>query len=472
MRNRHHVLLVAVACCTVLLSSQIILFFQVSLGSISQTQVQWQAELATHEVKTRSSDNSSTTDAKSAVPIEISLNQQPHGYPWSASYVGQQQRRLDFSLLWERVYQPDLLAPPNRGPPLYLIRDGKLYLWKNHLNRVKDFRVSYYQNLIINGLNLVHHLRTHNKTIIDPRIIELVTQPLPFFVDYGDFRKCWDKTYPIFTFATFATTNERTVVDGEVQQCIPLGIPGYYDSPPSRPSAGNTSWDSIFHQPDQDYGWDTKIHEAIWRGSTTGAKYAYLDWRDLPRVHLVEYSLRNTTKNINAGFSNIVQRNPEQTKEIKKTGLLKKLIPKRDFSKYKAIVDIDGNSWSSRFASLLCMNSIVLKVQPQWVDYFHSELLPFVHYLPVNKNLSNLQDMVNLAIDESMSPRMQAIVTNANLWCKQKFTGLQLTADMVWVIISYMELLKNENISSGNFSRWKEQMNDDSASWKQNWHEV
>ena len=26
---------------------------------------------------------------------------------------------------------------------------------------------------------------------------------------------------------------------------------------------------------------------------------------------------------------------------------------------YRAIIDIDGNNWSSRFASLLCMNSVI-----------------------------------------------------------------------------------------------------------------
>ena len=470
MRGRH-VILVAATICTVLLCSQINLLLKVSLGSKISKQMSWQGKPAISEENARIYSYS-TTDVKTA---ELFLNQQPRGYPWGVTTsTYHQQDPLDFSLLWERVYHPDALVPPlGVGPPLYMIREGKLYLWKNHFNRTNNHpRVTKYQKLIKHGLDLYRQLQFHISTTIDPRIIELVTQPLPLFITHVDFRKCWDKTYPIFTYATFASANNTTVIDGNVQRCIPIGMPGYYDGPFTRPLTGEVSWDSIFRQQNHDYPWDTKIREAIWRGSTTGSGDPLSDWKGLPRVQLVEYSLRNTTKYINAGFSKIVQRNETETEEIKKRGLLKESIPKQDFGKYKAIIDIDGNSWSSRFASLLCMNSVVIKIQPQWVDYFHPELVPFVHYLPVNQNLSNLQEMVNLAMNDTMSSNMQAIVKNANIWCKEKFTGLQLTADMVWIIISYMELLKNENISSGNFSRWKEQMNDDSASWKQNWHEV
>jgi hypothetical protein len=30
---------------------------------------------------------------------------------------------------------------------------------------------------------------------------------------------------------------------------------------------------------------------------------------------------------------------------------------------YKAIMDIDGNSWTGRFSKLLCTNSVVIKVR-------------------------------------------------------------------------------------------------------------
>ena len=37
-------------------------------------------------------------------------------------------------------------------------------------------------------------------------------------------------------------------------------------------------------------------------------------------------------------------------------------MPFNDQMKFKAIIDIDGNTWSSRFPELLCTNSVVIKV--------------------------------------------------------------------------------------------------------------
>eukprot|EP00978_Attheya_sp_CCMP212_P020840 scaffold60199_cov103-Attheya_sp.AAC.1 len=69
---------------------------------------------------------------------------------------------------------------------------------------------------------------------------------------------------------------------------------------------------------------------------------------------------------------------------------MKGKIPFDDFQKYLAIVDVDGNSWSGRFSQLLCMNSVVLKVEPEFADYFMPELQPWVHYIPVHLNSTDL----------------------------------------------------------------------------------
>jgi hypothetical protein len=33
-----------------------------------------------------------------------------------------------------------------------------------------------------------------------------------------------------------------------------------------------------------------------------------------------------------------------------------------DFMKSRAILDLDGNAWSGRFGTILCLNSVVIKV--------------------------------------------------------------------------------------------------------------
>jgi len=145
-----------------------------------------------------------------------------------------------------------------------------------------------------------------------------------------------------------------------------------------------------------------------------------------------------------------------------------------DFQKYRAVIDIDGNSWSSRFADLMCMNSVMIKVQPDWVDYFYPELRPWVHYIPVYGNLMNLVEVVAhvTAEDQETQQQMRSIVQNANSWCRSKMTAIQMSIDMIWIMISYVEMLKKEDSRSGNFTKWKEDFSYSRAWNTENWIEI
>ena len=43
-----------------------------------------------------------------------------------------------------------------------------------------------------------------------------------------------------------------------------------------------------------------------------------------------------------------------------------------------------------RFPYLLAGNSVVLKQESEYFEHFYSDLLPWLHYVPVNPDLSNL----------------------------------------------------------------------------------
>ena len=43
-----------------------------------------------------------------------------------------------------------------------------------------------------------------------------------------------------------------------------------------------------------------------------------------------------------------------------------------DFMKHRAILDIDGNNWSSFFPKMMCMNIIVIKVPMSQSESSHS----------------------------------------------------------------------------------------------------
>jgi len=129
----------------------------------------------------------------------------------------------------------------------------------------------------------------------------------------------------------------------------------------------------VFQRQHKKYPWITKLNKAVWRGASTGHIHKYPYGGQLPRAKLVQYSLDYPTL-IDAGINDQFSvRNSTELEDMKLNGFYKDRIAMKEFQKYKAIIDIDGNSWSSRFPELFCMNSVVLKVTPTWADYFYMD---------------------------------------------------------------------------------------------------
>ena len=110
---------------------------------------------------------------------------------------------------------------------------------------------------------------------------------------------------------------------------------------------------------------------------------------------------------------------------------------------YSTVIDIDANGSSSRFGPLLCMNSVVIKVNPKFGSYWNGEVQPWRHYIPVDAELRNIEKQVMHVINERNSKQLQQIVKNANDWCRRKMTWEQHTLDFLWTLLDYAELLDN-----------------------------
>ncbi len=398
----------------------------------------------------------------------VRLNQQPsttyypekpQSYPWyKHAATSNSEKQLDFGLFWENVQQPAPMSLLEKAP-LYIVRNGSLYGYKQHQETLKAAKRSYigrvkkYEHLMMTSLRMVQSavMEGNRPTgiALHPSLQALITEPFPFFMVLGDFVSCGNKTWPIFTFATFPEEKGKNE-----EPCIPLAIPTYTRW---KNRKKRKAWKDVFQRQHEKYPWITKLSKAVWRGASTGHIHKYPYWRQLPRAKLVQYSLDYPTL-VDAGINDqFPVRNSTEVEEMKLNGFYKDRIAMQEFQKYKAIVDIDGNSWSSRFPELLCMNSVVLKVTPTWADYFYmDEVQPWVHYIPVYDNLTNLLDMVNLVMDPSREHQMRSIIESANAWCEAKMTPSQMSVDMSWIMASYVELLKKEDVHSGLFRKWKE----------------
>jgi len=133
---------------------------------------------------------------------------------------------------------------------------------------------------------------------------------------------------------------------------------------------GVESWDHTFQHNHDRYPWESKINKAVWRGTTTGSVPTG-NCSDLPRVQLVRKSMTQPDL-FDVGFTGFIQtcqgmeRDPS---EQQWTQSAKRDVLSMDKQmKYRAMLDIDGNGWSSRFSSLLCSNSVVIKIDPVSVE--------------------------------------------------------------------------------------------------------
>ena len=140
--------------------------------------------------------------------------------------------------------------------------------------------------------------------------------------------------------------------------------------------------------------WSERLDTAYWRGSTTGGWYTLDNWPEKPRTILTNIS-RHRPDVVDAAFVRCAQCDPGVWEQLQSAGLCQDsgAYPGAgDLRARKFLVDIDGNACSFRFISLLGHGSVVFKVQPKYTEWFDSLILPYVHYIPIREDMSDLVD--------------------------------------------------------------------------------
>ncbi|KAG2351992.1 glycosyl transferase family 90-domain-containing protein [Suillus spraguei] len=168
--------------------------------------------------------------------------------------------------------------------------------------------------------------------------------------------------------------------------------------------------------------WEERVDERLlWRGTNTGI-YHGVDtrWRQGHRDHLIQCVndmegtvdvLRSPLNDsepvgepvpwrkahlnpalMDIQFSGNAQPcAPGICDEVDKVYDWRRIQTQQEAGRYKYVFDIDGNGWSGRFKRLMTSNSLVFKssIYPEW---FMDRVAPWVHYVPVQIDLSDLYD--------------------------------------------------------------------------------
>jgi hypothetical protein len=157
-----------------------------------------------------------------------------------------------------------------------------------------------------------------------------------------------------------------------------------------------------------DLPWEEKINEIIYRGDmNNGSLYNFLvvdTEQEYKRKGHRQY-LYSLKKKDNQDFLNFD---------------VPRLTP-QEMSKYKYQLELDGNttSWGSLVWKLRS-GSIVFKQESIWEQWYHYKLEPFVHYIPVKNDLSDLKEMHEWC--EHHQEECKKIISNARSFAIRELT--------------------------------------------------
>jgi hypothetical protein len=140
--------------------------------------------------------------------------------------------------------------------------------------------------------------------------------------------------------------------------------------------------------------WENKKSEIIWRGAPTG---------NGDRIKFCDKNYNKYNIGLSCIFDNINQY----------SYLIKPEIIINEFYNYKYIISIEGNEKDSGINWKLDSNSVVIMKKPVFESWLmESKLIPWVHYVPLNDEMDNLDEVYQWCLNNDEKCRQ--IVKNAN----------------------------------------------------------
>lgn len=173
---------------------------------------------------------------------------------------------------------------------------------------------------------------------------------------------------------------------------------------------------------DYDIPWVQKGNRATFWGSATGLN----DWQDLgdgrdsmseydkcvaiPRCRLVYQSANSSL--IVAKLTKTRAGLPETIQGVELVGPRIKLDV---YLRHKAVIILEGNDVASALKWALYSNSVVMMPRPTFTSWAMEEFLkPWVHYVPIDSDLSNVEERMQWIIDHD--EEAYDIAQNGRLW--------------------------------------------------------
>ncbi|XP_028656547.1 protein O-glucosyltransferase 1 [Erpetoichthys calabaricus] len=193
--------------------------------------------------------------------------------------------------------------------------------------------------------------------------------------DYPQVPKWMNPTQPVFSFSKTSEYQDIMYPAWTFWEGGPAVWPIY--------PTGLGRWDVMrkdLEQSSLQWPWEKKISKGFFRGSRTSSERdpLILLSREDPELVDAEYTKNQAWKS----EKDTLGRTPA------------KEIPLVDHCKYKYLFNFRGVAASFRFKHLFLCGSLVFHVGEEWLEYFYPSMAPWVHYIPVKPDLSDLRDLL------------------------------------------------------------------------------
>ena len=207
--------------------------------------------------------------------------------------------------------------------------------------------------------------------------------------------------------------------------------------------------------------WEDKKPTAFFRGGATGCGVHIFNNSRLKAAHLSHmwendgnYNNNNKIDGIKFLDAGITAFNPRYKKYIDRKYIefikpnnldFKKasFFPMIEQTKYKYILDIDGNVSAYRLGFILSSGSVILKVESIYNIWFSHLLEPWKHYVPVKSDLSDLDKQITWC--KKNDAKCKKIADNA-----MKFADKYITKDFILEYLYFTLCELNKIQSSAN----------------------
>lgn len=200
---------------------------------------------------------------------------------------------------------------------------------------------------------------------------KVILPDIEFFVNLGDWPLVpnGDLNFPIFSWCGSNDTKD-------------IIMPTYDITESSLENMGRVMLDMLSVQGNINTPWEKKIEKLFWRGRDSCRE----------RLNLIDISKKYPDL-FNVSLTNFFF----FKNEIDKYGPAQSHVSFFQFFKYKYQLNIDGTVAAYRFPYLLAGNSVVLKQESKYYEFFYKDVKPEVHYVPVRRDLSDLVEKIKWA---------------------------------------------------------------------------